>query len=288
MTPSMGPRAFTLGNVLCLRPSRFLSRESFNGAEGFHPRKRGISRIHFPEAVSLQWGRGLSPSETEMAGRLCYMSYPPSMGPRAFTLGNSFQSEMYGTPFAWTFNGAEGFHPRKHAYGRAEGGIRCLLQWGRGLSPSETSAWETYRQRHEHLQWGRGLSPSETRCAIRSRAAFRTFNGAEGFHPRKLAALADGGESIVGAFNGAEGFHPRKLGAPQIGGTKWQRPSMGPRAFTLGNQPSSRPIGSPANSFNGAEGFHPRKHRGCLLHLFYFVTLQWGRGLSPSETRPSG
>ena len=61
---------------------------------------------------------------------------------------------------------------------------------------------------------------------------------------------------------------------------------MGPRAFTRGNVtfgPGRKPLA--ARCFNGAAGFHPRK-----LPLAIYIgidpgKLQWGRGLSPAETR---
>ncbi len=60
------------------------------------------------------------------------------------------------------FNGAAGFRPRRRF---AEYSFRkaiWLLQWGRGLSPTETISLRTMRASWSSLQWGRGLSPTET------------------------------------------------------------------------------------------------------------------------------
>ncbi len=180
------------------------------------------------------------------------------MGPRAFTLGNSGAPPHHRNP-PQTFNGAEGFHPRK--------------------------------QRQAEI----------------ATTAYLAFNGAEGFHPRKLGQFRTLRRYMENAFNGAEGFHPRKPRVDALVRLVGQ-PSMGPRAFTLGNLLDPQPIagagytfngaegfhprklgassvpGRIGSAFNGAEGFHPRKPELQELGIIKRGILQWGRGLSPSET----
>ncbi len=137
--------------------------------------------------LGLQWGRGLSPTETRGPRTFAAVAAMASMGPRAFAHGDASCV--------------------KDAYAVSR------LQWGRGLSPTETAdvkeAWEHYRKasmgprafahgdpgntingyRAEiTLQWGRGLSPTETRLTWPSTFSRSTgFNGAAGFRPRRPA-----------------------------------------------------------------------------------------------------
>ncbi len=60
------------------------------------------------------------------------------------------------------------------------------------------------------LQWGRGLSPTETQL-LRTNVLGNTtgFNGAAGFRPRRQFNLLIQ-RFILESFNGAAGFRPRR------------------------------------------------------------------------------
>ncbi len=159
-TASMGPRAF---------------------AHGDHPERKNF----LSPPRKLQWGRGLSPTETSATSDPPTQPRHASMGPRAFAHGD-IDVSLLSKP-------------------------STSLQWGRGLSPTETWRNPGVFRPLFVLQWGRGLSPTETLLNASHAAGLR--------------------------------------GA-----------SMGPRAFAHGDA-------------------IPRfdRHNGQ-------TSLQWGRGLSPTET----
>ncbi len=86
-TASMGPRAFAHGDFLPVLPL-FLFRRCFNGAAGFRPRRRADPKTRAPGIGRLQWGRGLSPTETFAADFPTFPELVASMGPRAFAHGD--------------------------------------------------------------------------------------------------------------------------------------------------------------------------------------------------------
>ncbi len=186
----------------------------------------------------LQWGRGLSPTETRSWGEDGSGPIPASMGPRAFAHGDP-QSNRRPHCLKDRFNGAAGFRPRR-PFPLYSSALKTIgLQWGRGLSPTETCNRPKTTTTLFMLQWGRGLSPTETYHTKRE-----TSSG--------LAA------------------------------------SMGPRAFAhgdgnLGDHRQDRGLG-----FNGAAGFRPRRPPRCRLSPGRLDGLQWGRGLSPTETTDLG
>ncbi len=85
------------------------------------------------------------------------------------------------------------------------------------------------------------------------------FNGAAGFRPRRHARFS-GLLPNENRFNGAAGFRPRRLADPNPGLNGMIR-------------------------FNGAAGFRPRRPNAGTDTNRHNNALQWGRGLSPTETR---
>ena len=109
----------------------------------------------------LQWGRGLSPTETPSAQRSVAVVSRASMGPRAFAHGDAFVPrfpENRVDELQW----GRGLSPTETS-SRIAMAIKALqLQWGRGLSPTETFWKRVSVNLQNGLQWGRGLSPTET------------------------------------------------------------------------------------------------------------------------------
>ncbi len=83
------------------------------------------------------------------------------MGPRAFAHGDH-GSERARPAKQGSFNGAAGFRPRRLPSLLPCPVPRAPLQWGRGLSPTETGSDPVIAATLGVLQWGRGLSPTET------------------------------------------------------------------------------------------------------------------------------
>ena len=135
ISASMGPRAFAHGDMAQVAGAcRHLP--GFNGAAGFRPRRRDRVRVEV-----------LKPSEA-------------SMGPRAFAHGDKILAVLDARRED-SFNGAAGFRPRR---------------------PNEVSL---FIQRQGRLQWGRGLSPTETKRVEPNLPRLLCFNGAAGFRPRR-------------------------------------------------------------------------------------------------------
>ncbi len=253
----MGPRAFAHGD-----PSRFIRPPSrqlgFNGAAGFRPRRPAIAqkqqqpslcfngaagfRPRRPTTRSgrlhrdwrLQWGRGLSPTETAILEIIAKIEASASMGPRAFAHGDLHAADCH--PADWMgFNGAAGFRPRRQLISAMAEDVEKALQWGRGLSPTET--------RNDHMPAHRNQVASMGPRAF----AHGDFDGSG------KASLP------TNRFNGAAGFRPRRL-------------------------QERGPTRSRERCFNGAAGFRPRRPLSGRRLLEPLSQLQWGRGLSPTET----
>ncbi len=259
----------------------------FNGAAGFRPRRRGVERDAITTTQPLQWGRGLSPTETrgqaiETSRRLC-----SSMGPRAFAHGDIGVVERPARN-GHVFNGAAGFRPRRPPSGKPGSSSRPIfngaagfrprrphppllpqqtsghLQWGRGLSPTETRKRIPFRAPEPDLQWGRGLSPTETRCE-RKKAKFhlRSSMGPRAFaHGDPQATIACSSQSEF--LQWGRGLSPTETCQESLPDTVNQISSMGPRAFAHGDPSKNRPHHRPLKLFNGAAGFRPRRRlSGC-------------------------
>ncbi len=121
---------------------------------------RGVFQRH-----ELQWGRGLSPTETMSIVVCAPASALASMGPRAFAHGDHHRRTQSHQKQR-SFNGAAGFRPRRQLPEKRWRAGELQLQWGRGLSPTETVATRMSCFRYLRLQWGRGLSPTETRLKL--------------------------------------------------------------------------------------------------------------------------
>ncbi len=132
----MGPRAFAHGDTSEERLTETVNYASM-GPRAFAHGDNAYTVLAENAGSALQWGRGLSPTETRFA----------------FWRGESF---------SFSFNGAAGFRPRRPIL------PRCV------------------RRSSEMLQWGRGLSPTETGRPQRKRLLRKwRFNGAAGFRPRR-------------------------------------------------------------------------------------------------------
>ncbi len=135
---SMGPRAFAHGDrAICgrvglpgrcfngaagFRPRRqakqLVTRNGyfcFNGAAGFRPRRHGSSRGSLSASTRLQWGRGLSPTETRRENHPHLARRLASMGPRAFAHGDTRDSVNANYLIAASMG------PRAFAHGDATG-----------------------------------------------------------------------------------------------------------------------------------------------------------------------
>ena len=182
------------------------------------------------------------------------------------------------------------------------------------------------------LQWGRGLSPTETFPVILCRSALHArFNGAAGFRPRrrdefglKQSAIARAsmgprafahGDSILTvnliaancasmgprafAHGDSTWFHQEAREAMASMGPRAfahgdtfyrfrsyqsREASMGPRAFAHGDFEGKSYLPMRLRCFNGAAGFRPRRRAKSPCWRGNRVLLQWGRGLSPTET----
>ncbi len=84
---SMGPRAFAHGDAE-ISPRSSLTQILFNGAAGFRPRRPRAGALTRPSPATLQWGRGLSPTETAGNALRRLAGLQSSMGPRAFAHGD--------------------------------------------------------------------------------------------------------------------------------------------------------------------------------------------------------
>ena len=157
------------------------------------------------------------------------------------------------------------------------------------------------------LQWGRGLSPTETRVVRPSKRRAGSFNGAAGFRPRRpfdiqcgcsgwlrlqwgrglspteTCLVPVGKQMLVFASMGPRAFAHGDL-PPDTGAPLPPEASMGPRAFAHGDHRSPRHFRRPDPCFNGAAGFRPRRLPGIGCNSRTDGMLQWGRGLSPTET----
>ena len=205
------------------------------------------------------------------------------MGPRPFGRGN--MPVLTAARSQYTLQWGRGLSAAETWFKKAPMLGYWWLQWGRGLSAAETvdGGHHSGGERHASmgprpfghgnlpsrntclsvmaLQWGRGLSATETMPSRPGRTSTPCFNGAAAFRPRK----PNGGRNICRpdiCFNGAAAFRPRKHDISHVS-------AVHPR------------------SFNGAAAFRPRKPSGghpSTKHLM----LQWGRGLSATETAGHG
>ncbi len=186
--------------------------------------------------------------------------------------------------------------------------MKTPLQWGRGLSPTETSSAVPEPPAQHPLQWGRGLSPTETRSKTNEKIERKKcFNGAAGFRPRRprqrTCAAREAGQLQWGrglsptetslAAPVPRAPCPASMGPRAFAHGDWERSgdrgdaggaSMGPRAFAHGDKPKPEASILPPASFNGAAGFRPRRRRQGFVRQRVIFSLQWGRGLSPTET----
>ncbi len=233
----MGPRAFAHGDPGS-RVYFLINEEGFNGAAGFRPRRH--------------------PMEYSLISQMSYAS----MGPRAFAHGDFpvGWGERYEDP---GFNGAAGFRPRRQGSGEAAHECIVKLQWGRGLSPTETDDARACARSGRRLQWGRGLSPTETGPASDSSSrpvwasmgprAFAHGDLHHGHQSGLIATVLQWGrglsptetdrhlprvEELERCFNGAAGFRPRRLVGGGAGPGEGVGASMGPRAFAHGDAES--------------------------------------------------
>ncbi len=160
-----------------------------------------------------------------------------SMGPRAFAHGDLKFELIFGCGLL-LFNGAAGFRPRRPYSRFPPWKSATCLQWGRGLSPTETGILVFKAVSGGGLQWGRGLSPTETgRDHPRYRARFASSMG-----PR---AFAHGDAA------------PRQFGHRAAFLLQWGRGLSPTETFRVCQVP-------PVNLrlFNGAAGFRPRRQVG--------------------------
>jgi len=280
---SMGPRPLGHGNGE--RAYLHYGEETrFNGAAASRPRKPSTSEPATRSMSWLQWGRGLSATETWL---------PPEQ-----------------RPLTTRFNGAAASRPRKHGIEWTEDVKGYELQWGRGLSATETPlmiAGATTRS--NTLQWGRGLSATETSERYPSSLAGTVLQWGRGLSatetPRGGCKVSHRAEAsmgprplghgngrtqanvirIPGSFNGAAASRPRKPPSQQsaaiptrcFNGAAASRPRKRPRP--------GPPAGRPSCRFNGAAASRPRKpasFRRASRRATH--PLQWGRGLSATET----
>ncbi len=131
------------------------------------------------------------------------------MGPRAFAHGDLAEVKAFQMP-------------------------ELVLQWGRGLSPTETRFFVFEVADFNLLQWGRGLSPTET--------AFT-----DGWLDR-LPPASMGPRAFAHGDSGRSGHAAMAQSA-----------SMGPRAFAHGDALGPKIGCRRLQSFNGAAGFRPRR-----------------------------
>ncbi len=110
----MGPRAFAHGDA-SLNPLQITGSFRFNGAAGFRPRRHRFQRNSFRETRELQWGRGLSPTETAKKTGTAPIDAIASMGPRAFAHGDAIHLRRKRL-HPLRFNGAAGFRPRRLSF----------------------------------------------------------------------------------------------------------------------------------------------------------------------------
>ena len=109
------------------------------------------------------------------------------MGPRAFAHGDRIRRFCLSKQ-AVIFNGAAGFRPRRLESEFRFELLNPIFNGAAAFRPRRLDASEKRPSSISVLQWGRGLSPTETRkrrlLALRNRSF---FNGAAGFRPRRLA-----------------------------------------------------------------------------------------------------
>ena len=234
------------------------SHRPFNGAAAFRSRKYHDPNFVLGRTKNLQWGRWpFGRGNADRPGR-CPGGGDPSMGPRPFGRGNDLFRMAGGNEFRPSMG------PRPFGRGNNPLGKPCnrqtsALQWGRGLSVAEITAYSSFFSAANALQWGRrpfgrgNYWPDTT----------GTVQEVPSMGPRPF-----GRGNMKAAFNrfaqACPSMGPRPFGRGNWSGrwlkpSRWGRLQWGRRPFGRGNDGSSR---SP--------------------HI-EIVLLQWGRGLSVAE-----
>ena len=197
----MGPRTSIRGNPGSRRRRLAMGVRS---AASMGPRTsiRGnhVHGARFPASddEALQWGRGLPSAET-----------PRIVHPR----------NTSATAAVWGFNGAADFHPRKRQWTtrkdpdskRASMGPRTSIRGNffipDAIRPTAYSIARASMGPRTSIRGNRNSPAGNS-----PRPAWRCFNGAADFHPRKRDAVSASGvrHARKPGFNGAADFHPRK------------------------------------------------------------------------------
>ena len=280
---SMGPPAFTGGNATTGRaPARP------NG---------------------LQWGRRRSPAEIlwwsgslgSSAGR-----FNGAAGVHRRKLGSTNTAP----PRLAGFNGAAGVHRRKYQDRRQArhrldasmgppaftGGNSAATERAEKLArasmgpPAFTGGNSGRRaQRAGHrpvLQWGRRRSPAEISRCVRGSNCGAGFNGAAGVHRRKYGAPGPERRALFRASMGPPAFTGGNE-CVKCGSRLQEHASMGPPAFTGGNDPQRpvRPLRLLASM--GPPAFTGGNIVGAQATATS-ARLQWGRRRSPAEIYERG
>ncbi len=180
------------------------------------------------------------------------------MGPRAFAHGDKSTSCRV-TRTIRRFNGAAGFRPRRLHRRPPIRTLPIQLQWGRGLSPTETPAKRMVHREPDALQWGRGLSPTETILKAGSDSTSAVLQWGRGLSPTETSPRSWRKARPRSGFNGAAGFRPRRL-AGRARSLPWQL------------------------WLQWGRGLSPTETPPAVKDAYAVSRLQWGRGLSPTET----
>ena len=136
------------------------------------------------------------------------------------------------------------------------------------------------------LQWGRGLSPAETRRCRPSQVRWCTLQWGRGLSPAETADFDADFARMFRASMGPRAF-TRGNEASTMACCGVRSASMGPRAFTRGNAGRSNGSKSGSAASMGPRAFTRGNVSGSPHRVHLGGSLQWGRGLSPAETTPS-